>query len=55
MPIDELEGVIATLDDMQTDEIKCMYPHEYCLIEDCLNLLHMAKESFENKSEGESY
>ena len=48
--VESLDEINILLNDVSGD-MKLIYPYEYCLITDAVNLVTLAKESFEKKLE----
>lgn len=49
--IEKLDELVILSNDITDCDTSLIYPYEYCLIKDAVNLLLLAKEGFENKKE----
>lgn len=49
--IEKLDELVILSNDITDCNASLIYPYEYCLIKDAVNLLLLAKEGFKNKKE----
>ncbi len=49
--IEKLDELVILSNDITDCDTSLIYPYEYCLIKDAVNLLLLAKEGFKNKKE----
>lgn len=49
--IEKFDEINILLNDVSDGDMKLIYPYEYCLVKDAVNLVTLAKESFEKKLE----